>query len=145
MTLDRSHLTELVHDLESMGLLHGATFFVAETEKPRGFTSETIRLYWNVDGEYEVYYRDMGRDRELLRTRDFGIARERFVGEVLELARGRGYGPLVESDAPLHDLKEHVQGVRGGVVGSEEPVTRQARRRTLPGLLNMWFGRGKWR
>lgn len=105
MTVDRSHLLEIVHYLEALGLVHGNGFYVAETV-PGIFVSDTVGLRMYDDGEYKIYFMERNDIYELRRTRDFQVAREEFIRRALDGARQNGYGPLVEENEPLYLLKD---------------------------------------
>ncbi len=105
--LPDERLLTLRAELESAGLVHGLDFFVVGLGT--SVSSEFYGLHLLGTGECTVYYRDMGRTREELRTSDFGAAADFFRQRVYELAGGRGRGPLGDpSRRPLklRDLQE---------------------------------------
>ena len=84
-----NELDEVAEELISRGLGEGVDFFVSG--RPRvDLSSEYVGLRGLDDGSYEVWYRgDWGKDRTLLETTDFAVARERFVTEAVTLAKAR--------------------------------------------------------
>ena len=109
MADDRDRLADVAAELEGLGLEPGTDFYIAGLSRGVA-SSEHIGLKLHDDGQYEVWYRDMGRKTEIQRTRDCAQARRVFVEEVVELARGRGRGPRAdrhrEPDVPLSELRE---------------------------------------
>lgn len=78
--------------LVAQGVEHGTDFAILGTGERTASVSEIIVLRGDLDG-WHVDCRDMGVNRELLRTDDFERATARFVDEVHELAAARGRGP----------------------------------------------------
>jgi hypothetical protein len=82
-------LDDLAEELTARGLAEQGDFYVTGRFPDRVPSSEHIGIRY-VDGQFRVWYRDMGSSRTLVETADFAAARERFVTESVALARGRG-------------------------------------------------------
>lgn len=104
MTRVDQHLTEppaefvaLRDECDRLGYLNGVDYFLWHV--PASLSSELVELGVE-DGTYRVWYRDLGRRRELAATADFGEARRVFLDEVARLAGPRGRGPYAGQEAP---------------------------------------------
>lgn len=116
MTEQQAELLALRDELLAAGAAEGADFAVHGAGTGVGLGSELVVLRGDDDG-WHVVYRDMGRDRELLRTPDFAEARARFVEEALETAGSHGRGPRNRRTAPsmsLAELREWRRQQEGG-------------------------------
>jgi hypothetical protein len=82
-------LDAVADELVARGLGEGVDFFVSG-RSPVDLSSEYVGLRRRDDGSYEVWYRgDWGKDKTLVETPDFDVARQRFVDEAVTLAEGR--------------------------------------------------------
>lgn len=82
-------LDAVAEELISRGLGEGVDFFVSG-RSPVDLSSEYVGIRRLDDGGYEVWYRgDWGKDKTLVETADFAVARERFVDEAVVLGKGR--------------------------------------------------------
>lgn len=102
-------------ELVAQGLVEGGDFTVLGTGEPTAYSSECIVLRGDADG-WHVEYRDMGVSRDLLLSKDFSDARERFLREAQVLAAGRGRGPLAVAPKPTYGLEEFRERRRQGLV-----------------------------
>ncbi|MET0524862.1 MAG: hypothetical protein ABWZ91_08680 [Nocardioides sp.] len=82
-------LDGLAEELTARGLAEQGDFYVTGRFPDQVPSSEHIGIRY-ADGQFRVWYRDMGSSRTLVETDDFDAARERFVAESVALARGRG-------------------------------------------------------
>ena len=87
-----TRLAALAQECVDRGYVNGEDFKVDGV--PAWMGSEVIVLAVVGTG-FEVRYRDMGRERVVLATADFAVARTVFLEEVAWLAAGRGRGPYV--------------------------------------------------
>ncbi|WP_309134927.1 hypothetical protein [Cellulomonas sp.] len=113
MSADHAPAPELValqQDAERRGYVYGTDFVVRGV--PTTASSEVVVIGREGD-HYVVTYRDMGRDRERVRTRDLVAARAVFFEELERL--GRPWAPAPADDVPTR-----------GTAGAE-PVTRSPR------------------
>lgn len=83
-------LDELAEHLKARGLTESVDFYIPGRLPGTLPSSEHVGMWARPEGGFEVWYRDMGSSRVLLESEDFAAARERFVAEAVELARGRG-------------------------------------------------------
>lgn len=91
-----NELDEVAEELVGRGLGEGVDFFVSG-RSPVDLSSEYVGLRRLDDGSYEVWYRgDWGKDKTLVESADFAVARERFVTEAVTLAKGR-WGKRVQA------------------------------------------------
>ena len=89
-------LDAIADEMSAMGLGERVDFYIANRADPTTMhSSEHIGLSFR-DGEYRLWYFDMGSRRSLLNTSDATAARRHFVDETIQLAAGRGYGPGAE-------------------------------------------------
>lgn len=93
----RPELVAIHEEALRLGFLHGTDYAIDGIPAP--LSSEHIVLSV-VDGQYEVLYRDMGRNRLLLRTPDVAQARTTFLEETAWLAAGRDHGPYAGRRRP---------------------------------------------
>jgi hypothetical protein len=84
-------------ECEELGYRRGDDFSVWGV--PADLSSEVVRL-GKVDGEYIIWYQDMGLDRELFRSTSGSETREAFLLEVARLAAPRGRGPYAGRRVP---------------------------------------------
>lgn len=82
----------LAEELTALGLAEDLDFYIVGRVPMPAPSSEHIGIDFT-EGEFEVWYRDMGTSRTLLKTAEFAEARRRFVEDSLRLAAGRGRGP----------------------------------------------------
>ncbi|QGQ19955.1 hypothetical protein GC089_12935 [Cellulomonas sp. JZ18] len=98
MSADHAPAPELValkQDAERRGYAYGMDFVVRGL--PTMASSEVVVVGRQGD-DYVVTYRDMGRDRERVRTRDLEAARAVFFEELERL--GRPWAPAPADDVP---------------------------------------------
>jgi hypothetical protein len=89
-------LDALADEMSAMGLGERIDFYIGNrADSSTMHSSEHIGLSFR-DGEYHLWYFDMGSRRSLLDTSDGTAARRQFLDETIKLAAGRGYGPGVE-------------------------------------------------
>lgn len=84
-------LTHLAEELGRRGLGEQVDFYITGRFPDVMPSSEHIGITELGDGTYTVWYKDMGRRRDLLETADFAAARQVFVRETEALASGRGW------------------------------------------------------
>lgn len=99
MSDDRATLREVAEELERAGAAPGMDFFVHHVNTGAA-SSEFYGLKPTPDGEFEIYYSDMGTVQVVEKTDDVEVARRTFKDLVLELAGQRGYGPRAVPRAP---------------------------------------------
>lgn len=85
-----AQLDELAAYLTSRGLAEYGDFYIRGRVAGVAPASEIVALRRSDDGEYKVWYRDMGVERVYVETTDFQVARDRFVTEAVALAASRG-------------------------------------------------------
>lgn len=82
-------LDALAAELSDRGLIEHGDFYITGRGSGRPPSSEIVAMRFT-EGNYRVWYRDMGVSRTLVESPDFQAAREVFVREALRLARYRG-------------------------------------------------------
>jgi hypothetical protein len=90
-------LDALADEMAAMGLVERVDFYIANRADPGKIHSSEHIGFMLAGDEYQVWYFDMGRERELLTPTDGTAARRRFLDETIKLAAGRGYGPGAET------------------------------------------------
>ena len=86
---------EIAAELTGLGLTEQLDFYLVgrfPTDVP---SSEHVAMGFR-DGVYRVWYKDMGERRELVESAELGPARVVFVAEAVQLAGGRGRGPVAQ-------------------------------------------------
>ena len=84
-------LQELYKEAVALGYQPNMDFVVRGIP---GFNSSELIILVEEEGHYIVYYQDMGRSREVARSSEFSVIRERFLEELADLAGPRGRGPM---------------------------------------------------
>ncbi len=86
----QAQLEELAEHLISRGLAEYGDFYIRGRHAGLVPASEIVGLRHTDEGEFKVWYRDMGLQRVYVQTPDFQVARDRFVQEAVALAASRG-------------------------------------------------------
>lgn len=85
-----AQLDELADYLTSRGLTEYGDFYIRGRVVGLAPASEIVALRRSDDGEYKVWYRDMGVEKVFVETADFEVAKEHFIREAVALATSRG-------------------------------------------------------